>query len=351
MAILPPWPCWRSCRGRPSALPDISRPTSKPSFMPSSFCTSASDLLRDVRRRSVAPILRGQLEPVRVDVGDRRRSARRRGATTAAAMMPIGPGAGDQHVLAEHVERQRGVHGVAERIEDRRDVAGRCRRRDARRWSSAARCTRRTRPARLTPTPAVSAHRCRRPARQLRQRPQTTWPSPLTISPAWKSLTFEPTSTISPTNSWPIDHRHGDRLLRPGVPVVDVHVGAADAGAQHPDQHVVDADLRLRHVLQPQPGLGPALHQRPHRGDHGTQRSGMPPVSPSGRGPWMRRSDGSMATSLMLASRRRISPCSSNSQFSLPYDRHQRPSRRAIRTGTGRRSGRRRTSTGSSRSA
>ena len=27
------------------------------------------------------------------------------------------------------------------------------------------------------------------------------------------------------------DHRHGDRLLRPGVPLVDVQVGAADAGA------------------------------------------------------------------------------------------------------------------------
>ena len=39
---------------------------------------------------------------------------------------------------------------------------------------------------------------------QLRQRPQTTWPSPLTRSPAWKSLTFEPTATTSPTNSWPI---------------------------------------------------------------------------------------------------------------------------------------------------
>ena len=35
------------------------------------------------------------------------------------------PGAGDQHVLAEHRERQRGVHGVAERIEDRGDLRGR----------------------------------------------------------------------------------------------------------------------------------------------------------------------------------------------------------------------------------
>ena len=58
-------------------------------------------------------------------------------------------------------------------------------------------------PGRLTPMPLVSLQRCRRPARQLRHRPQTTCPSPLTISPTWKSLTFEPTSTIWPTNSWP----------------------------------------------------------------------------------------------------------------------------------------------------
>ena len=49
----------------------------------------------------------------------------------------------------------------------------------------------------------------------------------------------------------PDDHRHGNRLLRPGVPFVDVQIGAADAGAQHLDQHVVDADGRPGHVLEP----------------------------------------------------------------------------------------------------
>ncbi len=58
-------------------------------------------------------------------------------------------------------------------------------------------------PGRFTPMPLVSLQRCRRPARQFRQRPQTTCPSPLTTSPTWKSVTFEPTSTISPTNSCP----------------------------------------------------------------------------------------------------------------------------------------------------
>ena len=56
-------------------------------------------------------------------------------------------------------------------------------------------------PGRCTPRPIECAHRCRRPAMQLRHLPHTTCPSPLTISPGWKSLTFDPTSTISPTNS------------------------------------------------------------------------------------------------------------------------------------------------------
>ncbi len=59
-------------------------------------------------------------------------------------------------------------------------------------------------PGRFTPMPLVSLQRWRRPARQLRHRPQTTCPSPLTISPGWKSLTLLPTSTMRPTNSWPI---------------------------------------------------------------------------------------------------------------------------------------------------
>ena len=58
-------------------------------------------------------------------------------------------------------------------------------------------------PGRCTPTPRLFAHRWRRPARQCRHRPQTTWPSPLTRSPGWKSVTFEPTAAIRPTNSWP----------------------------------------------------------------------------------------------------------------------------------------------------
>jgi hypothetical protein len=67
-------------------------------------------------------------------------------------------------------------------------------------------------PSRLTPTPLVSLHRCRRPARQLRQTPQTMWPSPSTRSPFLKRWTDEPASSMTPTNSWPITI--GGRMVR-----------------------------------------------------------------------------------------------------------------------------------------
>ncbi len=59
-------------------------------------------------------------------------------------------------------------------------------------------------PARSTPTPLVCAHRWRRPARQLRHRPHTRCPSPLTTAPGSKSCTFSPTAAMVPMNSWPV---------------------------------------------------------------------------------------------------------------------------------------------------
>ncbi len=59
-------------------------------------------------------------------------------------------------------------------------------------------------PGRLTPIPDVFLQRWRRPARQLRQRPQTTCPSPLTRSPGLKSWTLSPILSILPTNSCPM---------------------------------------------------------------------------------------------------------------------------------------------------
>ena len=50
-------------------------------------------------------------------------------------------------------------------------------------------------------------------------------------------------------------HRYRDRLLRPVVPVVDVNVGAADGRSLHTNKYVVDPDLRVRYIVEPEAGL------------------------------------------------------------------------------------------------
>ena len=58
--------------------------------------------------------------------------------------------------------------------------------------------------------------------------------------------------------------RDGDGLLRPIVPLVNVHVGAADARAMHADQDIVDADAGFPDFFQPEAGLALAFDQRFH---------------------------------------------------------------------------------------
>ena len=65
------------------------------------------------------------------------------------------------------------------------------------------------------------------------------------------------------------DHRHRDRFLRPRVPVVDVNVGSADRCFLDPNENLVAANFRNRNFLEPQSGLGFALHDRLHRLLHG----------------------------------------------------------------------------------
>ncbi len=64
------------------------------------------------------------------------------------------------------------------------------------------------------------------------------------------------------------DHRHGNSLLRPLVPVPDVNVRTADGGFLHPDQHVVRADLRHRHVFHPETHFGLGLDEGFHHVGH-----------------------------------------------------------------------------------
>ena len=59
-------------------------------------------------------------------------------------------------------------------------------------------------------------------------------------------------------------HRHGNRLLCPLVPVVDVHVRPADRSLQHTNQHVVAANFWNGNVLEPQTRLGSRLYHGLH---------------------------------------------------------------------------------------
>src|ERR1039458_4055819 len=97
-------------------------------------------------------------------------------------------------------------------------------------------------PLRFTPTPSVRAHRCRRPARQLRQRPHTTWPSPLTTWPGAEARALSPTP-----------HHPPPRHFRapPRVPLVNMQIGPENPRLQPPDLHIVDADRRFRNVFEP----------------------------------------------------------------------------------------------------
>src|SRR5258707_15082735 len=50
-------------------------------------------------------------------------------------------------------------------------------------------------------------------------------------------------------------HRHWNCLLCPIIPLIDVNVGAADAGVMHAHQHIVDADLALGDLFEPEARL------------------------------------------------------------------------------------------------
>jgi hypothetical protein len=57
----------------------------------------------------------------------------------------------------------------------------------------------------------------------------------------------------------PDNHRHRDRLLRPGIPFFDVHIGAANSCAVDANQDIVGTDRRFWDVLEPQARLRSAF--------------------------------------------------------------------------------------------
>ena len=167
------------------------------------------------------------------------------------------PGAGDQHVLAEDREGERRVDRVAERVEDRGDLLVDARpvvpdvghrqgdvlgERAVPADAEADRVGAQVAPAGQAVAAAAADHVALAADRG---------------RPARKSATLLPTSTISPTNSWPTTsggwivlaaHGSHDSMWR-SVPQMP--------GLVDPDQDVVDADRRLGDVAQAR-GPGPA---------------------------------------------------------------------------------------------
>ena len=66
-------------------------------------------------------------------------------------------------------------------------------------------------------------------------------------------------------------HRHRDRLLRPGVPVIYMDVGAADRSLLDANEDVVRPDFGHRNLFQAKSRFGPAFYECLHRLAHGVE--------------------------------------------------------------------------------
>mmetsp|Transcript_90431 Transcript_90431/g.282823 ORF Transcript_90431/g.282823 Transcript_90431/m.282823 type:complete len:221 (-) Transcript_90431:320-982(-) len=200
-ATLPPWFISFSMSLKARLFPDISRPTSKPSCMPSSLnATSCRSSCMTFTAR-VTPIFRARSKrysftSVMTTLCAPTCLAR------AAPMMPIGP-APVIRTSSPTRSKERVVWVALPKGSKREATSsltsggkGKALLAGMHRNSAKA-------PWRFTPTPTVFLQRCLMPARQFRQWPQTKCPSPLTRSPTLKPSTPPPTSTTVPANSWP----------------------------------------------------------------------------------------------------------------------------------------------------
>ena len=208
------------------------------------------------------PQLPGQAQPIIVQIGNHDKASA--GVSgDGRGHDADGAGAGDQHVLPQHGEGQRRVHRVAERVEDRLHVARNVR--------------------------IVYPHVGHRQGEVFRESAGPVDADPLRVlaemPPARQAVAAAAAHHVpfaaddvadvevldvraglgNRTDEFMADdHRHGDGLLRPGIPLVNVHVGAADSGPVHADENVVDPDRRPGGFLQPQTGFGFAFDQRLH---------------------------------------------------------------------------------------
>ena len=175
-------------------------------------------------------------------------------------------GTGHEHVLAEDREREGGVHGVSERVEDRGHLVG-----DARPVVPDVRHGQRDVLGERAGALDAEADRVGAQVATARHAVAT---APADDVPfAAHTLAGREAGDVRAhlddlAHELVADHeRDRDRPLRPRVPAVDVDVGAADPRRADPDEHVVDPDLGLGDVLEPDPRLGAALDERLHGGE------------------------------------------------------------------------------------
>jgi len=153
----------------------------------------------------------------------------------------------DQHILADHIERQRGVHRVAERVEDGGQVV-----RDA--VGDREGVERRDHQVLGERAGAVDADADRVAAQVAAAGAAVAAVAAGDVAFAGDALADLEALHFRAHAGDDADvlvadvHRHRDGLLRPLIPVPDMDVGAADRGLGDLDQQVVRADLGHRHV-------------------------------------------------------------------------------------------------------
>src|SRR5439155_1164270 len=217
---------------------------------------------REVHRERRAKPAR-ESEPVVVAVGDddvacADESADRRGHHADRAR------AGDEDIFASELERQRAVHGVAERVEAGADLVGHPRRQDVR----------------VRRRNADVLGECARPLHADTDRVAAEMTPPgaaVAAMPAGHmaldrdALAYYETAHLAADlgdralELVTDDERDRDRLLRPRVPIPDVKIGAADRRVVDAHEEIVGADRGTRGVLEPDPRLSAALHERAHQ--------------------------------------------------------------------------------------
>ena len=211
------------------------------------------DLVDEIRvareeGRVGADALRQFVELRRVDV-DREHRRGARGPGDRDRHQPDRPHPGDRDALGADAGRHHGVHGVPERIEHRRDLVG-DRRIERPHVAFGHRDVVGERPVAVDPDDLdlVADMRVARPAQEAGAARDV-------------ALGRDALTGLEPAHRGP-DRRHGAHelvsddqrrphpALRPGVPAVDVLIGAADARFAHPYQHVEGPDVRNGNVVE-----------------------------------------------------------------------------------------------------